>query len=71
MRYEILETNEINFSLSLNLTSHISTKKMSELTVATRYAKSIIDLAQEQDIVDEIKADMDLFCNTLKANPRA
>ena len=42
---------------------------MSELTVGTRYAKSLIDLAQEQDIVDAIKADMDLFLHTLKANP--
>ncbi|SDE43681.1 ATP synthase F1 subcomplex delta subunit [Mucilaginibacter pineti] len=42
---------------------------MSELTVGSRYAKSLIDLAQEQDNVDVIKADMDLFIHTLKANP--
>lgn len=42
---------------------------MSELTVGARYAKSLIDLAQEQNIVDAIKADMDLFLNTLKASP--
>ncbi|AYL98804.1 ATP synthase F1 subunit delta [Mucilaginibacter celer] len=42
---------------------------MSEITVATRYAKSIIDLAQEQGIVAEIKADMDLFLKTLKGSP--
>jgi F-type H+-transporting ATPase subunit delta len=42
---------------------------MSELTVGSRYAKSLIDLAQEQDIVDVIKADMDLFLHTLKASP--
>jgi F-type H+-transporting ATPase subunit delta len=42
---------------------------MSELTVGSRYAKSLIDLAQEQNIVDVIKADMDLFIHTLKASP--
>ena len=42
---------------------------MSELTVGSRYAKSLIDLAQEQNIVDVIKADMDLFLNTLKTSP--
>jgi len=42
---------------------------MSELTVASRYAKSFIDLAQEQKKVEVIKGDMDLFYHTLKANP--
>jgi len=42
---------------------------MSELTVASRYAKSFIDLAQEQKKVEVIKGDMDLFYRTLKANP--
>jgi F-type H+-transporting ATPase subunit delta len=42
---------------------------MSELTVASRYAKSLIDLASEQNIVEAIKNDMDLFFNTLKSNP--
>lgn len=42
---------------------------MSELTVASRYAKSLIDLASEQKIVEAIKNDMDLFFNTLKSNP--
>src|SRR5882762_4936782 len=42
---------------------------MSELTVAARYAKSIIDLAQEQNLVEPIKGDMELFLRTLKANP--
>ena len=41
---------------------------MSELTVATRYAKSIIDLAEEQKSLEEIKKDMELFSQTLKAN---
>ena len=43
---------------------------MSELTVASRYAKSLIDLAQEQNLVEVIKDDMDLFAHTLKANPQ-
>ncbi|MES2109606.1 MAG: ATP synthase F1 subunit delta [Bacteroidota bacterium] len=42
---------------------------MSELTVAARYAKAIIDLAQEQNVVEPVKSDMELFLNTLKANP--
>jgi F-type H+-transporting ATPase subunit delta len=42
---------------------------MSELTVASRYAKSLIDLAQEQKAVEEIKNDMDLFLHTLKGSP--
>lgn len=42
---------------------------MSELTVAARYAKSLIDLAQEQNLVEPIKGDMELFLGTLKANP--
>lgn len=43
---------------------------MSELTVAARYAKSLIDLAQEQNLVEAIKDDMGLFIHTLKANPQ-
>ena len=42
---------------------------MSELTVGARYAKSLIDLAQEQNIVEDIRNDMDLFLHTLKASP--
>jgi len=42
---------------------------MSELTVASRYAKSLIDLAAEQKLVEKVKDDMDLFHDTLKANP--
>jgi F-type H+-transporting ATPase subunit delta len=41
---------------------------MSELTVATRYAKSLIDLAEEQNALEEIKQDMTFFVQTLKAN---
>jgi len=43
---------------------------MSELTVASRYAKSFIDLAGEQNLVGEINNDMELFMRTLKANPQ-
>jgi F-type H+-transporting ATPase subunit delta len=42
---------------------------MSELTVAARYAKSLIDLAGEQKKVEALKNDMELFHHTLKANP--
>jgi F-type H+-transporting ATPase subunit delta len=42
---------------------------MSELTVASRYAKAIIDLAQEQKLVEVIKDDMQLFHHTLRVNP--
>ncbi|MGI4021274.1 MAG: ATP synthase F1 subunit delta [Janthinobacterium lividum] len=41
---------------------------MSEFKVATRYAKSLIDLAEEQHLLEEINADMVLFVKTLKAN---
>lgn len=43
---------------------------MSELTVATRYAKSLIDLAEEQNSLEQVKTDMDFFYRTLKANPQ-
>lgn len=41
---------------------------MSEIKVASRYAKSLIDLALEQKALEEIKGDMQLFVNTLRAN---
>jgi len=41
---------------------------MSELTVATRYAKALIDLAQEQKALEKVKDDMALFVQTLKAS---
>ncbi len=43
---------------------------MSELTVASRYAKSLIDLSQEQKSFEDIKNDMNFFLQTLKANPQ-
>ena len=41
---------------------------MSELTVATRYAKSIIDLAVENKSLEETRKDMGLFSQTLRAH---
>jgi len=41
---------------------------MSEITVANRYGKSLIDLAQEQNALEEIRTDMAFFVQTLKVN---
>ncbi len=41
---------------------------MSIFTVASRYAKSLIDLAQEQGHLDAVKADMDGVIAVLKSN---
>jgi F-type H+-transporting ATPase subunit delta len=41
---------------------------MSEITVASRYAKSLIDLAEEQNALEAIKLDMNFFVKTLKEN---
>jgi F-type H+-transporting ATPase subunit delta len=41
---------------------------MSEIQVASRYAKALIDLAAEQNIVEPVKMDIELFINTCKAN---
>ncbi|MEC3879512.1 ATP synthase F1 subunit delta [Parapedobacter sp. 10938] len=41
---------------------------MSEFKVASRYAKSLIDLAQEQGNLEVVKKDMDQFIGTLRAN---
>jgi len=41
---------------------------MSELTVASRYAKSLIDLSEEQKSLDEVKNDMVFILHTLKQN---
>lgn len=43
---------------------------MSELTVASRYAKSLIDLAEEQNALEAVNGDMAFFLKTLKANPQ-
>lgn len=41
---------------------------MSEIKVASRYAKSLIDLAIEQNSLEDIKNDMQLFVETLKGS---
>ncbi|KUG06220.1 ATP synthase F1 subunit delta [Solirubrum puertoriconensis] len=41
---------------------------MSELRVAARYAKSLLDLAQEQGTLDTVKQDIELFSNTLEGS---
>jgi F-type H+-transporting ATPase subunit delta len=41
---------------------------MFELTVASRYAKSLIDLAKEQNALEQVREDMALFVQTLKAS---
>jgi F-type H+-transporting ATPase subunit delta len=41
---------------------------MSEIQVASRYAKALIDLAAEQNIVEPVKNDIELFIDTCKAN---
>jgi F-type H+-transporting ATPase subunit delta len=38
---------------------------MSELRVASRYAKSLLDLAEEQGTLEQVKQDMDLFNSVL------
>jgi len=41
---------------------------MSELQVASRYAKSLVDLAQEQNSLELIKLDIDTFIGIVGAN---
>lgn len=41
---------------------------MSEFKVASRYAKSLIDLAQEQGNLETVKQDMEQFVSVLRAN---
>ncbi|HEX7366764.1 MAG TPA: ATP synthase F1 subunit delta [Pelobium sp.] len=41
---------------------------MSEIKVASRYAKSLLDLAIENKALEETKDDMSLFVDTLRAN---
>ncbi len=43
---------------------------MSEIQVASRYAKSLIDLAREQKVLDKVKSEMDLFIEVGKVNPQ-
>jgi F-type H+-transporting ATPase subunit delta len=41
---------------------------MSEITVAIRYAKSLIDIAVEQKALEQVNNDMEFFARTIKAN---
>ena len=41
---------------------------MSEIQVASRYAKSLIDLAQEQNALEPVKNDVLMFIETLRNN---
>ncbi|MBC6991460.1 ATP synthase F1 subunit delta [Hymenobacter sp. BT491] len=41
---------------------------MSEIRVASRYAKSLLDLAEERGTLEQVKQDMDLFSKTLEQN---
>src|SRR5690606_25062529 len=41
---------------------------MSIFTVASRYAKSLLDLAQEQGQLDAVKADIESVISVLKSN---
>ncbi len=43
---------------------------MSEIQVASRYAKSLIDLAGEQNAVEAIRKDIELFIETCRENPQ-
>jgi F-type H+-transporting ATPase subunit delta len=42
---------------------------MSEIQVASRYAKSLIDLAQEQNVLEPVHRDIELFIQVCKENP--
>jgi F-type H+-transporting ATPase subunit delta len=42
---------------------------MSEIQVASRYAKSLIDLAQEQNALEKVREDIELFIKVCKDNP--
>lgn len=41
---------------------------MSEIQVASRYAKSLIDLAQERNSVEKIKSDIETFVEVVRKN---
>jgi len=43
---------------------------MSEIQVSSRYAKSLIDLAGEQNAVEAVKEDIELFLETCRENPQ-
>lgn len=41
---------------------------MSDIRVASRYAKSLLDLAQEKGILEQVQQDMALFTKTVNSN---
>ena len=41
---------------------------MSEIRIASRYAKSLIELAIEKEVLEEVHNDMQLFTSTVKSN---
>lgn len=41
---------------------------MSDIRVASRYAKSLIELAEEKSVVDQVNADMQLFSQVVSQN---
>ncbi|WP_207426799.1 ATP synthase F1 subunit delta [Pedobacter sp. SYSU D00535] len=43
---------------------------MSEIQVASRYAKSLIDLAQEQNSLEQVKNDIASFLQVVRDNPQ-
>lgn len=43
---------------------------MSEIQVASRYAKSLIDLAEGQNALEPIRKDIELFLDTCRENPK-
>ena len=43
---------------------------MSEIQVASRYAKSLIDLSEEQNTLEAVRKDIELFLKTCRENPQ-
>ena len=41
---------------------------MSEYRIASRYAKSLLELAEEKNLVEEVHRDMELFSKVCKEN---
>ncbi|MBD1397251.1 ATP synthase F1 subunit delta [Pontibacter sp. JH31] len=41
---------------------------MSEIRIASRYAKSLIELAQEKGVLEQVNEDMNMFARTLDQN---
>jgi len=58
-----IETRTCNLRLGTQ-----NLKNMSEIQVASRYAKSLIDLAEEQNVLEKVKADIEGVVRTLREN---